>query len=399
MRPLDDIKVLDLSRVLAGPTCTMTLGDLGAEVWKIESPGEGDDTRGWKPPMVDGISTYYLSANRNKKSVVVDLKHPDGQELVRQLAAKADVLVENMRAGTTERFGLGWAAMHALNPRLIYCAISGYGRASPLADRGGYDAVIQGESGLMSITGEPEGMPLKHGMAITDLVTGMNATQAILAALIARGRTGKGQYLDIALLDCAMALLTNIGTGYLNTGGRPRKYGNAHPTVVPYQTFETADGRFVLACGNDGQFRALCRVIGRPELAEDERYRRNADRVTNRNTLIPLLAARFHEAAAAQWLEQLWAAQVPAGVIHDVAEAFAAPAAQGRDLVDTVPHKTLGEVRLIRSALRLSDTPVSTPTPPPLLGEHTAEVLAGVLGTSEAEIAALVATGAISLGC
>ena len=398
MLPLDDIRVLDLSRILAGPTCTMTLGDLGAEVWKIESPGEGDDTRGWMPPSREGISTYYLSANRNKKSIAVDLKHPEGQGLMRELVAKADVLVENMRIGTLERFGLGWGAARAINPRLVYCTISGYGRASPLADRGGYDAVIQGESGLMSITGEPDGIPLKHGMAITDLVTGMNATQAILAALIARGRTGEGQFLDIALLDGAIGLLANVGTGYLNTGGRPRKFGNAHPTVVPYQVFETRLGRFVLACGNDLQFRGLCRVLDRPELAEDARFRRNADRVAHREILVPLLEAVFMSEAAEHWLERLWQAQVPAGVINDVPEAFSAPGVRGRDMVVTIPHPSLGEVRLIRSPLRMSATPVGTPTPPPLLGEHTREVLERVLGRSPEQIEALGASGAVRLG-
>jgi len=251
----------------------------------------------------------------------------------------------------------------------------------------------------MSITGEPDGIPLKHGMAITDLVTGMNATQAILAALIARGRTGRGQFLDIALLDGAMSLLANVGTGYLNAGGRPRKYGNAHPTVVPYQTFETKRGRFVLACGNDGQYRALCRVLGRPDLAEDVRFRRNADRVVNRDALIPQLEAIFREDGADAWLERLWAAQVPAGVIHDVPEAFASPAVQGRRMVDTVPHPTLGEVHLIRSPLRMSETPPTAPTAPPLLGADTAEVLSRVLGKSQAQIAALAESGAIRLAC
>ncbi|MBV9735535.1 MAG: CoA transferase [Acidisphaera sp.] len=398
MLPLDDVKVVDLSRVLAGPWCTMTLGDLGAEVWKIES-FQGDDTRGWKPPQVAGISTYYLCANRNKRSIAIDLKHPDGQSIVRDLIERADVLVENMRAGTLDRFGLGWEQARRVNPRLIYCAISGYGRDGPAADRAGYDAVIQGESGLMSITGEPGGEPLKVGVAVTDIVTGMNATQAILAALIARGRTGEGQFIDMALLDGAVGLLANIGSGYLNAGGRPRRYGNAHPTVVPYQTFHAAEGRFVLACGNDAQFRLLCNsVLGRPELAEDARYRRNADRVAHRETLIPLLEAIFAERTAAHWLTALWQAGIPAGVIHDVPDVFASPEVTGRGLVQRVAHPLAGEVAMVRSPLRLSATPIGTPTAPPLVGEHTAAILRDVLGKDDAEIARLAAIGAVRRG-
>ena len=398
MLPLDDIKVVDLSRVLAGPWCTMTLGDLGAEIWKIESPAEGDDTRQWKPPEVAGISTYYLAANRNKRSIALDLKHQDGQAIVKALIAKADVLVENMRAGTLERFGLGWEAARAINKRLIYCAISGYGRDSPAASRAGYDAVIQAESGLMSITGEAEGEPTKHGVAITDLVTGMNATQAILAALIARGRTGEGQFIDVALLDGAVSLLANIGSNYLNTGKPPRRFGNAHPTVVPYQTFHTGQGRFVLACGNDLQFRLICReVIGRPELADDPRYRTNTARVANRDTLIPLLEQVFATRPAAHWLSALWAAGVPAGVIHDLPDVFASPEVTGRELVQRVAHPTIGEVALVRSPLRLAGTPIATPTAPPLLGEHTEAILRDVLGKSGPEIARLAASGAVRL--
>jgi len=396
MLPLDDIKVVDLSRVLAGPYCTQTLADLGAEVWKIENPDDGDDTRGWKPPEAPGgESTYYLSANRNKQSIALDLKHPDGQKIVRDLIARADILVENMRAGTLDRFGLGWEAARAINPRLIYCAISGYGRDGPAADRAGYDAVIQGESGLMSITGEADGGPLKHGMAICDLVTGMNSTQAILAALIARSRTGEGQYLDMALLDGAVALLCNIGTGYLNAGGRPRRFGNFHPTVVPYGTFETGLGRFVLACGNDSQFRLLAQVVGRPDLAEDERYRRNAGRVHNRDTLVPLLQDIFNTRSAAEWLKALWEKGIPAGVIHDVPEVFSSPEVTGRKLVHRVPHPTAGEVSLIRSPLRLSATPVGVPTAPPLLGQHTDEILKNVLGRTSDEIHTLKQSKAV----
>ena len=396
MLPLDNIKVVDLSRVLAGPFCTQTLADLGAEVWKVESPIGGDDTRTWKPPQATGgESTYYLSANRNKQSIALDLKHPDGQAIVRELIARADVLVENMRAGTLDRFGLGWEDARAINPKLIFCAISGYGRDGPAADRPGYDAVIQGESGLMSITGEPDGNPLKHGMAICDIVTGLTSTQAILAALIARGRTGEGQYIDMALLDCSVAVLANIGTGYLNTGGRPRRFGNAHPTVVPYGTYETKLGRFVLACGNDGQFKQVCHVLGLPEMGTDERYLRNQDRVKNRDSLFATMNGIFMTRSADEWLKDLWAAGVPAGVIHDVPEVFASPEAIGRGLTYTVPHPTAGEVTLIRSPLRLTGTPIGVPRAPPLLGEHTDAILAKVLGRSTAEIAALKESKAV----
>jgi len=277
--PLTGIKVLDLSRVLAGPWCAQTLADLGADVWKVEEPGRGDDTRAWMPPEIDGESTYYMSANRTKRSIAIDLKHPEGQRIVREMALKADVLVENYKKGTLERFGLGYEQLSALNPRLVYCSISGYGRTGPRADEPGYDFAIQAESGLMSITGEPHGAPMKHGMAITDLVTGMNAAQAVLAALLARARTGKGQLIDMALLDCAVALLANMASGHIVTGAEPPRLGNAHPTVVPYQVFETSDGDFVLAVGNDSQFRALCeKVVDRPDLCVDGSLPHPSDR-------------------------------------------------------------------------------------------------------------------------
>lgn len=376
MTPLEGIKVLDLSRILAGPWCTQTLADLGAEVWKIEAPGTGDDTRGWMPPELDGESTYFMCCNRSKKSVAVDLKTEEGQAAVRRLAEEADVLVENFRLGALERYGLGAEALAALNPRLIYCSISGYGRTGARAAEAGYDFVMQAESGLMSITGEPDGSPMKLGVAITDLVTGMNATQAILAALIARGRTGRGQHLDIALFDSAVAILANLGTGALNTGQDCTRFGNAHPTVVPYQLFDTADGTIALAVGNDSQFRECCTsVIGRPELAEDPRYRRNRDRAANRETLIPALAESFLTRTTRDWIDRLHAAGVPAGQVRSVAEVLNAPEVLDRGLVVEAPDERHGAVRLIRSPLRLSDTPVRAPAAPPRLGEHTEEVL------------------------
>ena len=342
MHPLDGIKVLDLSRILAGPWCTQTLADLGAEVWKIEEATAGDDTRGWMPPEIGGESTYFQCCNRSKLSVAVDLRDTEGREKIARLADQADVLVENFKKGGLDRFGLGYAQLHERNPRLIYCSISGYGRTGPRADEPGYDFAIQAESGLMAITGEPEGAPMKHGVAITDLVTGMNATQAILAALIARGKTGRGQHLDIALFDSAVALLANVASGHLATGRAPGRFGNAHATVVPYQLFDTADGVLALACGNDQQFRALCgRVLVRPDLAEDERYRTNRNRVLNRDTLIPTLAAVFRGKGTGHWLESLRAAGVPAGQVRSVPEVFAAPDTIGRGLVHEVPDGSM----------------------------------------------------------
>ncbi len=373
---LTGIRVLDLSRVLAGPSCTQTLADLGAEVWKIENPDSGDDTRGWMPPELDGESTYFMCCNRSKKSVAVDLKSPEGQQTLRALAAKADVLVENFRHGALAKFGLDVETLAEVNPRLIYCSISGYGRTGPRADEGGYDFTIQAESGLMAITGEPDGEPMKLGVAISDLVTGMNAVQAILAALIARDRTGRGQHLDIALFDSAVALLANVASGYLQTGAQSPRQGNAHATVVPYQLFDTADGTLALACGNDGQFRALCRnVLGRPDLAEDPRYIRNRNRVNNRETLIPLLQDTFRSRSTGDWLADLKAAKVPGGKVRSVSEVLSAPDVLARGIVTEVPDAVHGTLRLLSSPLRFSDTPVSTPTAPPRLGQHTEEVL------------------------
>ncbi|MBK0398188.1 CoA transferase [Limibaculum sp. M0105] len=373
---LEGIRVLDLSRVLAGPWCTQTLADLGAEVWKIEPPERGDDTRGWMPPEIGGESTYFQCCNHSKKSVALDLKTDEGRAAALALAKEADILVENFRRGTLERFGLGYEQLRTVNPRLIYCAISGYGRTGPRADEPGYDFTIQAESGLMSITGEPDGSPMKHGVAITDLVTGMNAVQAILAALIARGRTGQGQFLDIALFDSAVALTANIASGYLGTGNVGRRYGNAHATVVPYQLFDTADGTLALAVGNDGQFRTLCReVVGMPELAEDDRYRTNRARVLNRETLIPRLQAVFSAAPTEEWIERLRANGVPGGKVRSIGEALESPEVAARRLVVEVPDPNHGSLRLVGSPLKLSETPVRPPVTPPRLGEHTREVI------------------------
>jgi crotonobetainyl-CoA:carnitine CoA-transferase CaiB-like acyl-CoA transferase len=392
MLPLQGVRVLDLSRVLAGPWCTQTLADLGADVWKIEEPTRGDDTRSWMPPEIDGESTYFLSCNRSKQSVAIDLKAPEGQAVVRRLAGKADVLVENYRRGALERFGLGYEQLAAVNPRLVYCSISGYGRTGSRADEAGYDFAIQAESGLMAITGEPDGAAMKHGIAITDVVTGMNAVQAILAALLAREKTGQGQLIDVSLFESAVALLANVGTGYLATGSEPRRYGNAHATVVPYQIFDTADGILALAVGNDQQFRNLCiQVLERPDIWGDERYQKNRDRVLNRDALIPALAGVFRMKPTADWIGRLKRAGVPAGQVRNVSQVFASPEIAERDVVVEVPDARHGTLRLTASPLRLSRTPVRPPKAPPRLGENTREVLERELGMTEQDIAQLQA--------
>lgn len=393
--PLEGIKVLDLSRVLAGPWCTQTLADLGAEVWKVEAPGAGDDTRSWLPPELDGESTYFMCANRSKQSMTINMKTAQGQSLVRQLAQEADVLVENYRIGTLERFGLGYEDLALINPRLIYCSISGYGRTGPRANEPGYDFIIQAESGLMSITGEVDGEPMKLGVAITDLVTGMNAVQAILAALIARGRTGQGQLIDLALLDGATSVLANIGSGYLVAGNQPERFGNAHPTVVPYQIMASSDSSFALAVGNDRQFECLCKAIGCPALASDERYVTNRQRVLNRQTLIPALQAIFSTASNDYWLPRIRAAGVPVGPVRSVPQALEAPEMRARGLVADVDDAHHGTLRLMRSPLNLKGTPPREPVAPPRLGEHTEKILAQVLHCSEDDIAGFRAAGAI----
>jgi crotonobetainyl-CoA:carnitine CoA-transferase CaiB-like acyl-CoA transferase len=395
--PLTGTKVLDLSRVLAGPWCAQTLADLGADVWKVEEPERGDDTRAWMPPEIAGESTYFMSANRSKRSIGIDLKHPDGQRLVRELAAKADVLVENYKKGTLERFGLGYEQLATVNPRLVYCSISGYGRTGPRAEEPGYDVVIQAESGLMSITGEPDRGPLKHGMAIADLVTGMSATQAVLAALLARARSGKGQLIDMALLDCAVALLANMASGHIVTGDEPKRFGNAHPTLAPYQLFETQDGKFVLAVGNDGQFRALCeRVIARPDLAGDPRYSTSRARVIHREALIPELVAVFRTRPTAEWIAALQREKVPCGQVRSLTQVFASPEIAARSMVAEVEDARHGTLKLMRSPLALRGTPPREPRAPPRLAEHTEGLLREVLGLGAPQIEALRSSGAVS---
>lgn len=392
---LDGIKVLDLTRVLAGPWGTMTLGDLGAEIWKIEQPGAGDDTRGWMPPSVEGISTYYLGANRNKKSLAVDMSTTEGREIIVELARKADILVENFRPASLRKFKLTYDDLKAINPRLIVCSISGYGRGHAQEERPGYDFIIQAESGFMAITGERDGEPMRLGVAFIDLVTGMNAVQAVLAALYMRERTGEGQWLDIGLNDSALFLLANVASGYLNTGKEHGRYGNAHPSIAPYQIFACSDGRIAIAIGTDEQFRRFCRVIGLPELAEDPRYATNRKRTEHRDTLLPLLEQHFTSLNLTEVLAALHAASVPAGDVRSVGQALSSDIAELRQSVVSVPAPTIGTFRSVRSPLRMSASPMKEPTPPPSVGEHTDTVLAEYLGLGPEQIERLRAAGAI----
>jgi crotonobetainyl-CoA:carnitine CoA-transferase CaiB-like acyl-CoA transferase len=393
--PLAGIKVLDLSRVLAGPWCTMTLADLGAEVWKIEPPKGGDETRKWSPPSVGGVSTYYLSVNRNKRALAIDMSKPEGAEIIRGLAQQADIFVENFLPKSLHKLGLDYAALQKINPRLIHCSISGYGRG-PLENRPGYDFIMQAECGLMAITGTPESGPTRFGVAITDLVSGMNATQAILAALVLRQSTGKGQSIDISLYRGGIQLLANIGSGFLNTEREPVPFGNAHPSIVPYQSFDTKEGMLAIAVGTDDQFRKLCRdVLGRSDLAEAPEFATNRLRGENRKALIDQLSAEFMKHDVEYWLQRLNPAGVPAGKVRKVSEAFNDNPELSGDMVVEVPHPELGKVKVIRSPLRFSDSEIAEPTHPPLLGEDTATVLNRVLGYDTARIADLHDGGAI----
>ncbi len=394
---LEGIRVLDLSRVLAGPWCTQTLADLGADVIKVERPASahhvgGDDTRGWGPPFLkntDGSdseqSAYFLGANRNKRSITIDIATAAGQRLVRDLIARFDVLVENYKVGDMARYGLDAPTLLGINPRLVYCSITGFGQTGPYRERAGYDYAVQGMGGLMSVTGPSKseiaddasgGGPQKVGVAVADLFTGLYATTAILAALRHRDRTGIGQAIDMALLDTQIAMLANLGAGYLATGVAPERAGNAHQNIVPYQVFEVQDGHLILAVGNDSQFAKFCEVAGLADLAVDDRYRRNADRVRNRHALVPLLAKTMKQRTRGAWLADLEAAKVPCGAINNLAEAFADPQVQAREMTIAMPHPSAGEISLVASPMRLSATPVRYRMAPPLLGADTDAVLA-----------------------
>jgi len=393
--PLADLLVLDLSRVLAGPFATMLLADLGAEVIKVERPGKGDDTRQWGPPWAGGESAYYLSTNRNKKSITLNLKSEQGRQIVRQLAQKADVLVENWRVGTMEEWGLGYETLKALNPGLIYCAITGYGQTGPHRDRPGYDFIIQAEGGIMSITGPVEGPPMKVGVAIVDLTAGMFANISILAALHERARSGQGQYVDIGLLDSQVTWLANVASNYLISGERPGRYGNAHPNIVPYEPFPTSDGWIAVGVGNDRQWQRLCELAGWDDLAADARFSTNPQRVEHRQILVPVLQQRFRTRSSTEWHEALLAAGIPCGPINAIDQVFADAQVLARDMLVELPHPTAGTVRLTGSPLKLSRTPVRIEEPPPLLGQHTEEVLNRHLGYTEAEISHLREQGVV----
>jgi crotonobetainyl-CoA:carnitine CoA-transferase CaiB-like acyl-CoA transferase len=403
---LAGVRVLDLSRVLAGPWCTQTLADLGADVIKVERPGSGDDTRGWGPPFLkdrNGNDTaeaaYYLGTNRNKRSITVDLANNGGQALIRRLSEACDVVVENFKVGDMRRYGLDATTLRGRNPRLVYCSITGFGQDGPYAERAGYDYAIQGLGGLMSITGErddrPGGGPQKVGVAVADLFTGLYATIAILAALRHRDATGEGQIIDMALLDAQVAMLANLGANYLVTGVAPSRAGNAHQNIVPYQVFEAADGHLIVAVGNDTQFFKFCEVAGCVELAADPRFAKNADRVRNREVLVPLLARIMKSRAKHDWLLALDAAKVPGGPINDLAEVFADPQVIAREMIVSVAHPLADSLRLVASPLKMSATPPQYRRAPPLLGEHTAEVLAS-FGIDAEELASLRAQGAIA---
>jgi formyl-CoA transferase len=379
MQPLNGIRVLDLSRVLAGPYCTMVLGDLGADVIKVESP-EGDETRGWGPPFAAGESAYYLCVNRNKRSIVVDFKTDEGRRILHELIKQSDVLVENFRPGMLARFSLDFESVSAINRNLIYCSITGFGQTGPLRDRPGYDFMIQAMGGLMSVTGEPDGEPMKVGVAVADLFAGQNAVIAILAALQARSQTGKGQHLDISLFDSQVAMLANVASNYLISGNLPKRYGNAHANIVPYQSFQASDAWFVIAVGNDRQFERLCRVIGNLELAHDSRFVTNTDRVENRNELIALLKPIFMKRTASKWLSMLENAGIPCGPINTLDKVFSMPQVEAREMLIHMEHEEIGDLRLVGSPLKFSETPADYELPPPRLGEHTKDILKELLG-------------------
>ncbi|QJR15028.1 CaiB/BaiF CoA transferase family protein [Usitatibacter palustris] len=405
-RILDGIRVLDFSRVLAGPWATQMLADFGAEVVKVERPSLGDDTRHWGPPWVkdpQGRDTaeaaYYLAANRGKKSITLDLKKPEGQAIARELAAKADVFVENYKVGDLARFGLDYATLAAKHPGLVYCSITGFGQDGPYSDRPGYDFIVQGIGGLMSITGErddqPGGGPQKVGVAVSDLMTGVFSSNAIMAALFHRERTGQGQHIDMALLDVQVAMLANMATGYLASGVAPVRFGNAHQSIVPYQVFKASDGHFVVTVGNDRQFAHFCDVLGTPEWKTDPRFATNPARVTHRDVLVPEIAKRVALKPVAHWLEAIERFGVPCGPINDLGQVFADPQVRHRQMVLNVPHADAGEVRLVASPMKFSATPVVCDRAPPRLGEHTDEVLRDWIGRDTAAVQRLRGSGIV----
>ncbi|HGG04916.1 MAG TPA: CoA transferase [Aliiroseovarius sp.] len=386
--PLAGLRILDLSRILAAPFATQFLGDLGAEIIKVERPGSGDDTRGWGPPFVTGKdgqptteSAYYLSANRNKRSIALDMADPKGAETIRKLAAKCDVVVENFKVGGLKKYGLDYDSIRAVNPSIVYCSITGFGQTGPHAHRPGYDLLAQGYGGIMSITGEPDGEPMKVGVGISDIMCGMYAASAIQAALIHRMQTGEGQQIDIALVDTQVSWLVNEGVNYLMSGEVPQRRGNQHPNIVPYQVFECADGHAIVAVGNDGQFARFCDMIGLPDLARDPRFTKNTDRLANRDVLIPLLAEHLRQMPKKTVVEGMEAANVPGGEINTIPEAFASDQVAARNMRISVPYPDAksGHVDLIGNPVKFSRTPVTYRRPPPKCGEHSDDILREIL--------------------
>jgi succinate--hydroxymethylglutarate CoA-transferase len=392
---LDGLRVLDLTRVLAGPICAQMLGDMGADVIKVEPLGSGDDTRGWGPPFLGGESAYFLGANRNKRGITLNMAAKPGQEVLARLLVKADVLIENFKTGTLARWGFtdAWFEEHA--PNVVRCSITGYGTTGPKAAMPGYDFILQAESGLMSICGEPDGPPMKYGVAIVDLCTGMLACNAILGAIAARGRTGRGQQVEVSLHDTGLFLLANVASNHLASGRDARRLGNGHPNIVPYTAYPVADGMIAVAVGNDGQFRKFAELLGRPEWAADPRYARNQDRVGNRADLDAMITEALQKGDAASWIVRLQQAGIPCGRINSVAQALADPQADAREMVRTMEHPTAGTVKTLGIPFRFSDTPASIRRAPPTLSQHTDEVLAEELGYSAEEIAALRAAGIV----
>jgi formyl-CoA transferase len=392
--PLDGIRILDLTRVLAGPFCTMTLGDLGADVVKIEEPGHGDVTRGWGPPFVGPDSAYFISVNRNKRSLTLDLRDGRAREIFLTLSRTADIVIENFKVGTLERLGVGYDRLQAENPRLIYCSITGFGSDGPYADRPGYDLIALGMGGMMSVTGEPDGEPMKVGVAVADLAAGMYACAAIQADQFERERSGLGQHVEAALLDSTVGWLTTVGSSYLVSGELPKRYGNTHPNIVPYQVFRARDRHFTVAVGTDGQFAALCDLIRRTELAKDPRFVTNGDRLRNRELLVTLLNQAFAAQDAETWTDLLLARGIPSGPINDVAQVFADPQVHHREMVVDVEMAGGARVKLAGIPIKMAATPGVVRRPPPRLGEHTDEILTD-LGVSADELASLRARSAI----
>ena len=388
-KPLDGILVIDLSRVLAGPYCTMELADMGATVVKIEIPGSGDDTRAYGPPFLHGESTYFMSVNRNKMSLTLNLKHTRGKEILHQLLEKGDVLVENFRPGTLDGLGFGYDAVHALNPMLIYCSISGFGQTGPYAQRPGYDLIAQAEGGVMSLTGEPNHAPLKVGLSFADITAGMNAFSGILLALLARQQTGEGQRVDVSLLDCQVALLTYQAGIYFATGKSPERLGNKHPSITPYETFEASDGHIIIACGNQGFWEKFCKLAGLDHLLVDDRFTTMKKRVENRGELTPLVAAGVKTRTRREWYNLLDREGIPCGLIKNVAEVCSDPQVLAREMVMQLNHPTAGPISVNGVPIKLSATPGEVKDPPPLLGQHTDTILTEILGYTAAQIAEL----------